>query len=311
MYLSNLLFLIREYLYKIIILTCAILFEGNISKLDRTINNDKMADVAHTVAAGGGLAHPSVMACSWYMKLCRRVLFGWRPAAVASAAPPSPPNAPNPARLPPPPSESWNVAYGEMSSAVSVTHQRHCLPFKSRRANCFSRPSTSSEIADIGVQKFAFTFNLMIIFLGQIVFQRIWFYCWAAGSYLRNSNYQVPNLAIVRIITKVHLESCQVLHLYLPLVAKPLCVSWRSNAPAASQHSVDSLATLSSVVALGLLSTLANLFVNHSGFIFAHVEKIFWKIEWNVKREGWRISLRRAKEYFARETLRYITIARS
>lgn len=72
------------------------------------------------------------MACSWYMKLCSRVLFGWRPAAEASAAPPSPPNPPNPARLPPPPSESWNVAYGEMSSAVSVTHQRHCLPFKSR-----------------------------------------------------------------------------------------------------------------------------------------------------------------------------------
>lgn len=103
----------------------------------------KEGDLAYTVAAGGGLAHPSVMACSWYMKLCKRVLFGWRPAAVASAAPPSPPNAPNPARLPPPPSESWNVAYGEMSSAVSVTHQRHCLPFKSRRANCLSRPSVA------------------------------------------------------------------------------------------------------------------------------------------------------------------------
>lgn len=95
-----------------------------------------------TVAAGGGLAHPSVMACSWYMKLCRRVLFGWRPAAEASAAPPSPPNPPSPARLPPPPSESWNVAYGEMSSAVSVTHHRHCLPFKSRRDEFFMWQST-------------------------------------------------------------------------------------------------------------------------------------------------------------------------
>lgn len=93
----------------------------------------------------GGLAHPSVMACSWYMKLCSRVLFGWRPAAEASAAPPSPPNPPNPARLPPPPSESWNVAYGEMSSAVSVTHQRHCLPFKSRWDEFFIGWSMKAE----------------------------------------------------------------------------------------------------------------------------------------------------------------------
>lgn len=45
---------------------------------------------------GGGEAQPSVMACSWYIKLCRRVLFG---------SPPGP--------------DSWNVAYGEMSSDVS------------------------------------------------------------------------------------------------------------------------------------------------------------------------------------------------
>jgi hypothetical protein len=45
---------------------------------------------------GGGDAHPSVMACSWYMKLCSSVLPG---------------SAPGP--------DSWNVAYGEMSSDVS------------------------------------------------------------------------------------------------------------------------------------------------------------------------------------------------
>lgn len=41
---------------------------------------------------GGGEAHPSVIACSWYIKLWSKVLFG---------------------------SDSWNVAYGEMSSEVS------------------------------------------------------------------------------------------------------------------------------------------------------------------------------------------------
>lgn len=151
--------------------TCIMIFVQWISKLNQVINKILVKkEETYTVAAGGGLAHPSVMACSWYMKLCRRVLFGWRPAAVASAAPPSPPNAPNPARLPPPPSESWNVAYGEMSSAVSVTHQRHCLPFKSRRANCLSRPSVS--ISYIHEQKtkthkieFVLSFNLMILFL--------------------------------------------------------------------------------------------------------------------------------------------------
>lgn len=87
-----------------------------------------------TVAAGGGLAHPSVIACSWYMKLCRRVLLVCRPAAEESA--PARPKPPKPPRLAPPPSVSWNVAYGEMSSAVSVTHHnRHCLPFKSRQTN--------------------------------------------------------------------------------------------------------------------------------------------------------------------------------
>lgn len=122
-----------------------------------------------TVAAGGGLAHPSVMACSWYMKLWRRVLFGWRPAAEASAAPPSPPNPPNPARLPPPPSESWNVAYGEMSSAVSVTHQRHCLPFKSRRDEFFMRLSIFHSITKNNPSPPPhFYYSSFLIFNGQL-----------------------------------------------------------------------------------------------------------------------------------------------
>lgn len=68
----------------------------------------------------------------------------------------------------------------------------------------------------------------------------------------------VPNLAIVRIVTKVHLESCRALRPYsLPVVGPP-CVSWRSNAHAASRRSADSPAIPSSAVAPDLPDTLAN-----------------------------------------------------
>lgn len=46
--------------------------------------------------AGGGEAHPSVIGCSWYIKLCNIVFWG----SVLG-------------------SDNWNVAYGDMSSEVS------------------------------------------------------------------------------------------------------------------------------------------------------------------------------------------------
>lgn len=48
---------------------------------------------------GGGEAHPSVTGCSWYMKLWSMVFW----AKVLG-------------------SDSWNVAYGDMSSEVSDDH---------------------------------------------------------------------------------------------------------------------------------------------------------------------------------------------
>lgn len=53
----------------------------------------------------GGEAHPSVMARSWYMNECRSVLVGAKWCVWARVLA----------------SESWNVAYGEMSSEVSAT----------------------------------------------------------------------------------------------------------------------------------------------------------------------------------------------
>lgn len=57
-----------------------------------------------STAAGGGDAHPSVIALSWYMNECNKVFAGteWWGWANVDA------------------SDSWNVAYGEMSSDVSV-----------------------------------------------------------------------------------------------------------------------------------------------------------------------------------------------
>lgn len=50
----------------------------------------------------------------------------------------------------------------------------------------------------------------------------------------------VPNLAVVRIVTKVHLESCRALHPYSPLVVKPPCELSRNNVPFGFPHFVDS-----------------------------------------------------------------------
>lgn len=50
----------------------------------------------------------------------------------------------------------------------------------------------------------------------------------------------VPNLAVVRIVTKVHLESCRALHPYSPLVVKPPCELSRNNVPFGFQRFVDS-----------------------------------------------------------------------
>lgn len=62
-----------------------------------------------STAAGGGDEQPSVNARSWYINECSSVLAGpawWGCASVLA-------------------SDNWNVAYGEMSSEVSMeTEQR-------------------------------------------------------------------------------------------------------------------------------------------------------------------------------------------